>query len=214
MLLNQKKIKLKICFLMFFSLFLLVFSVLVNAQEQKQEQYTCLKDIIFQASNLTNLQKEKCFAIGKKAIEMDLPKKDIEKIIKECLNMETNPEDLEELIFLLMEAKSSGVPFLPLINKIKEGFLKGIDIKSVLEVIKIKKEKLSQAQLFLLTLDKKLKFEDINKASEELVLFEERGIDWEEAQKILRIAAEKKLSFYEVREGFETCLDFQEKGLP
>jgi len=212
MLENQKGVKLKLCFLIVFSLFLLGSSV--GAVAQTREEYESLKDIIFQASGLTDLQKDKLFTMAKRAIEINLPKKDIEKIIKDSLNMGTDPEDLGELISLLIEAKSSDTPVLPLINKTKEGLLKGVDIKRIVEIIKTGKEKLFLAKSILSTVKKDLRLKDVNRASEELVLFEERGIDLKEAQMILNIAAEKRLSFYEVREGFEACLDFQEKGLP
>ena len=206
------RMRLKLCFLIVFSSFLLGSSV--PAAIRAQEEYKGLKAIIFQAAGLTGVQKEKLYTLAKKAIEIELPKKDIEKIIKDSLSMGADPQDLGELNSVLIEAKSLGIPHLPLINKTKEGLLKGVDVKRIVEVIKTEKEKLARAKSILLVVKKELGLEDVDKASEELVLFEERGVGLKEAQRILRIAAEKGLSFHEVREGLETLLDFQEKGLP
>jgi hypothetical protein len=150
-----------------------------------------------------------------KAIEYDVPVKEIKKIIKRSVHQHKDVIKLAEVIEMLAEAKEKRLPLQPLINKIKEGIAKKIPMKKIKTVLRKEIELLRRIQkLINYAINEGLIVKDKKRAVITIAEKIERGVPPEYIRELLMYAARNKYHIKRVEYITEKVACLVEEGIP
>jgi len=142
---------LRILLLLFLSLLigaLLCFSVAAqpeDTEDQLEELKNCIKD----NPNYSSFQKSMILDQAVKMIQSGISFEDTENMIQVQMDNSVNAYSMKKIFDTLLESQQKGLPTKTLINKLKEGLAKKVDINLIYEVLQDKSMTFEEANEML-----------------------------------------------------------------
>lgn len=190
--LSKLNVQLLISLFLFLFLIFPAFSAPADDIDLEQlEQY-------LEKSSYSDFQKRMVANSTREAIEKGISEEDTLSIIKASIDNKVDPYNVKKFLDTAISAKDIGISEKPLINKVKEGLVKNVEAKAIIEVLNRKLENMETAQILLA--GKKLSDEKREEIIDVLADSLANGVSSNALERVLAISSEQGKSWKEVEE--------------